>query len=183
MVHDFKAHVLSYLEYRTPGIYHAATTVITSLDRILERFLRDINMTSEEALMNCNLAPLATRRDIAMLGLIHRTVLGLGPRQFQKWFQLDPIPPRFSRRLGRNYSKRLVERSDLVRLDIGCRSIFGLIRIYNLLPDFVVHMNSVHDFQSALTGLLKEYVGLNFRDWALLYSPRLPIVGHPLSRI
>eukprot|EP00969_Alexandrium_andersonii_P029728 1298020-Alexandrium_andersonii.AAC.1 len=31
------------------------------------------------ALFRFRLAPLATRRDIALLGLVHRTVLGQGP--------------------------------------------------------------------------------------------------------
>ena len=33
--------------------------------------------------MKYSLAPLLARRDIAMLGLIHRTVLGFGPKQFK----------------------------------------------------------------------------------------------------
>ena len=36
-----------------------------------------------------NLAPLAVRRDIAMLGLIHRAMLGRGPAQFREFFQPD----------------------------------------------------------------------------------------------
>ena len=76
-----------------------------------------------------------------------------------------------------------MERPDLTRLGIGQRSIFGLIRIYNFLPDFAVSMNSVHDFQSALTGIMKEYAATGFNDWSLLFSPRLPIIGHPLLRL
>ena len=37
-----------------------------------------------------NLAPLETRRDVAILGLIHRTVLGCGPRHFASMFRLSP---------------------------------------------------------------------------------------------
>ena len=33
----FKAHVLSYVEYRTPGVYHAATSVLAQVDRIFLR--------------------------------------------------------------------------------------------------------------------------------------------------
>ena len=75
LVLHFKSHVLSYLEYRIAGIYHAITTALTPLDRILDRLLRDINMSATEALLNCNLAPLSSRRDIAMLDIIHRVVL------------------------------------------------------------------------------------------------------------
>ena len=40
----------------------------------------------EDALLYFGLAPLDARRDIAVLGVIHRTVLGLGPKHFQKFF-------------------------------------------------------------------------------------------------
>jgi hypothetical protein len=38
----FKSHTLSFLEYRTPGVYHAATTILWPLDRVLTKFLSDI---------------------------------------------------------------------------------------------------------------------------------------------
>ena len=50
-------------------------------------FLRDIGIDEITALVTFHLAPLATRRDIAMLGLIHRTILGKGPSQFNAFFQ------------------------------------------------------------------------------------------------
>ena len=52
----------------------------------------------DAALHEFNLAPLESRRDMAMLGLIHRTLLGQGPPQFQQWFQVDTQELRFSRR-------------------------------------------------------------------------------------
>ena len=42
-----------------------------------------------DALRSFRLAPLRVRRDIALLGLIHRTVLGRGPKQFQELFVVD----------------------------------------------------------------------------------------------
>ena len=41
MIDLYKAHVLSYVEYRTPAVYHATTTTLTPLDRLQHRFLRD----------------------------------------------------------------------------------------------------------------------------------------------
>ena len=35
----YKAHLLSYLEYRTPGIYHVTRAVINWLDADQSRFL------------------------------------------------------------------------------------------------------------------------------------------------
>ena len=103
LIQHFKAHVLSYVEYRTPGLYHAASTILEPLNRILRSFLRDVNVGLEDALLYFNLAPLETRRDIAMLGFIHRALLQQGPVQFQQWFVLDSSPSR-PQRHSRNFS-------------------------------------------------------------------------------
>ena len=81
----YKSQVLSYVEYRTPAIYHACSTLLSRLDRQQRRFLRELDISEEEALLTHNLAPLNSRRDIAMLGVIHRTVLGMGPPHFQRF--------------------------------------------------------------------------------------------------
>ena len=87
LVSLYKAHLLSYLECRTAGIYHAKRVVLERLDRVQSRFLKDLNMDVIDALMHFYPAPLESRRDIAMLGLIHRTVLGGGPKHFQEHFK------------------------------------------------------------------------------------------------
>ena len=38
LVLHFKSHILSFLEYRTATIYHAASTILTPLDRVLDCF-------------------------------------------------------------------------------------------------------------------------------------------------
>ena len=67
----FKSKVLSFLEYRTAGIYHATDGALRPLDQVQEAFLEKLGVSPKEALMNFNLAPLSTRRDIAMLGVIY----------------------------------------------------------------------------------------------------------------
>ena len=47
-------------------------------------------MSDEGALFVFHLAPLSVRRDIAILGVIHRMVLGRGP-QFRELFKLAPL--------------------------------------------------------------------------------------------
>ena len=82
----YKAHLLSFLEYRTPAIYHAKREILWKLDRVQSRFLEDAGLNEADALMKFSLAPLSGRRDMAMLGLIHRTVLGRGPRTLETTF-------------------------------------------------------------------------------------------------
>ena len=82
----YKAQVLSYIEYRTAAIYHACSTSLAALETVQTKLLQAAGVTEVEALINFHLAPLSARRDMALLGLIHRTVLGKGPSQFKKFF-------------------------------------------------------------------------------------------------
>ena len=84
----YKAHLLSFIEYRTPAVYHATRDILDRLDRIQTKFLQDAGVNDVTALMEFNLAPLAASRDMAMLGLIHRTVLGEGSEHFREHFQV-----------------------------------------------------------------------------------------------
>ena len=43
LVMFFKAHVLSFIEYRTPGVYHAAPSALQRLDSVLSKFLRSLS--------------------------------------------------------------------------------------------------------------------------------------------
>ena len=80
----FKSPILFYLGYRTPAIYHAARTVLVAIDRVLTSFLRKLDISDVGAFVAFNLAPVAISGDIAMLGLVHRVVLGLGPVYFHQ---------------------------------------------------------------------------------------------------
>ena len=85
----YKSHLLGYLEYRTPAVYHSTRSVLCRLDAVQTRFLKDIGIDEQTALLRFHLAPLSARRDMALLGLIHRTVLGKGPEQFRVFFKLE----------------------------------------------------------------------------------------------
>ena len=89
-VNSYKSQLLSYLEYRTAAIYHACDTVVAPLDKFPFKFLHELGTTDDDALFHFNLAPLSCRRDIAMLGLIHRCVLEKGPEHFGTCFAASP---------------------------------------------------------------------------------------------
>jgi hypothetical protein len=165
----YKAHLLSYLEYRTPAIYHATREVLQRLDRVQTRFLRDAGVDEECALMNFNLAPLAARRDIAMLGLIHRTVLGKGPPHFRKHFEVEG-------------GRRVNDPRASIKDPLLIRSAMGLVAVYNMLSDSCKAMNEVKDFQSELQRMLRARLEDGNRDWAETLSPRVPMGRHPLKR-
>ena len=51
MVQLYKSQMLSYIEYRTPGIYHACDSHLCVLDRLQESSLRDISVDVESAFL------------------------------------------------------------------------------------------------------------------------------------
>ena len=166
----YKAHLLSYLEYRTPAIYHATRAVLHRLDAVQRNFLRDVGVDEIDALVHFHLAPLSTRRDIAILGMIHRTVLGKGPQQFTKFFQRDP-----------NNSPKLLDPRQTFRSPLIKRSALGLVAVYNLLPHRVVSAKSVSVFQKGLQEVVISFATAGHPQWSEVLSPRLPLAIHPLA--
>jgi hypothetical protein len=179
----FKAHVLSFLEYRTPAIFHASETALEPLNRVLFSFLRDICMTAQEAILHFNMLPLSSRRDIAMLGVLHRAVLRQGPQQFWQWTIPDLSTYRRSARFQRNTLRPLTEVPNTNHLRIGRQSLFGMIRVYNLLPNKVVAAETVSDFQRRLTELMKQTARQDIPMWPHIYSCRTDMAQHILRTL
>ena len=172
----FKSHVLSFIEYRTPGIYHACSTVLSELDLVLSRFLMQIGLSEADAFMHFNLAPLCVRRDIAMLGVIHRAVLRKGPPSLWQFFVFDQsAPPRRSARSSR-HSKQLLEHSVGRNLEMMRRSALGLISVYNMLPEEAVSKHNVSEFQHALTEIVRHRFIAQERFWKFTLSTRCDIM-------
>ena len=92
-----------------PAIFHACETVVSPLDRVLHNFLRQINGCILDALFVFNLPPLETRRDIAMLSILHRAALKLPPRHFWQWVVEDRNHLRRSERHTHNRFRPLLE--------------------------------------------------------------------------
>ena len=147
-------------------------------------------MAKLEALTKARLAPLAIRRDIAMLGVIHRTVLGRGLRQFQQFFKADTS----ARNEGRGKHRlQLLKLSDDFSDFIlpGSRpanyiqhSAFGLVEVYNLLPPQIVEAcPCVPSFQRALQELVKHRADAGCQDWESTLSPRVQLFRHPLRSL
>ena len=105
---------------------------------------------------NFNLAPLEARRDIALLSLIHRPVLGLGSDHFKESFKLRGS-------FGQRHRFQVLE-EPTTRL--SSRSALGLIRVYNLLPNWVAETFSVQGFQGKLQALVKTRATEGCTAWA-----------------
>ena len=164
----YKAHVLSFVEYRTSAIYHATQNELNAIDRIQSGFLRDIGLNDIDALVHFNLAPLNTRRDVAMLGVIHRTAIDKGPPQLKSFFR--PAQHRVSSRRHRFYLQGQLEGNNL---EIAERSCLGLINIYNALPAHIADDGCcVSVFQSRLQKIVVERAKERVHGWDKSFSCR-----------
>ena len=181
---QYKARILGYIEFRTAAIYHADKSILDQIEKQFDRFLREIGITRIDALHYFHLAPPSCRRDMAMLGVIQRSVLGKGPEQVRKYF----VPVETSNHMnGRNCKRRHGMQLQSIRhgkfLEVTGRSILGLIDIYNLLPQEFIDETNVHEFQRKLQALLKTHAENNDLEWEMLFSPRVPLHSHPLRRM
>ena len=133
------------------GFSHASSTALSVLDSVQVRFLRVLGVTEESALIDHSLAPLSIRRDIAILGLIHRSVIGQGPPMFARVFRLSPpsssAPLRSSRsRSSPLYSRQFRDPCNASAPDYVLRSPLGGVRLYNILPEAIARQPIVHAF-------------------------------------
>lgn len=128
-------------------------------------------MNVQEAFVNLNLAPLCLRRDVAMLGFLHKCNLPHAHADVLKLF------PRMGSAGAGFHSKQLW---DIMTLDRGCtfqpelrrRSLFRLVHVYNALPQSVVNCTTVHEFQHELTEMARHKLRQEHDDWQTFLSPR-----------
>ena len=62
------------------------------------------------------------------------------------------------------------------------RSAFGLIKVYNCLPQAAVDKSTVKEFQRFLSNFVTELAIAGHPRWELMFTPRLPVTGHPLLK-
>ena len=166
----YKCHVLSFIESGTPAYYHAAPSILKLVDGIQNEFLTTLGICNKNALIHFNLAPLRLRRDIAMLGVLHKVSLGIAPTPLQNLIQRRVCNLRtYGFRNGVSYHNRQlhdsVGRNSPVLLK---RSLFGLVHVYNRLKQDVVDATNIQISQRKLQSLAKEAVDLN-PDWDLMF--------------
>ena len=133
-----------------------------------------MDITDEQALVEHSLALLAMRRHISLLGLLHKIVLGQAPAPIEHLFSrktsnlrdfgIDSGVSRHDRQL---HDPIEPGHSPMIR-----RSVFGMIRIYNSLPQRTVSLQSVKSFQRALQKRARDSATDATVDWQLMFSPR-----------
>ena len=173
VVQQYKTHILPFVEHSTPAVHHGSSTLLDGLDRIQRTLLKRLDLTEEEALKKYHLAPLSVRRDVAMLGVVRRTVLNKGPVHFKRWFFPAERAHTFPTRLqGAKHGRQLHDYLDGTHSALLRRSALGLPRVYNSLPAEVVGLQTVKEFQRALQTLVREAVQRGDENWRTCLSPR-----------
>ena len=159
--------------------------MLDTVDRVQRRFLRELDFSEEAALQHYKLAPLNARRDMAMLGALHKVNLGSAPAQLRLLFPCLGAPPPAPqgwparlRRLRPLHHLQLHTPATPYSTDVFLRSLFGVAHLYNRLPEHVVATTSVKAFQRKLQQALLRWAELGATDWQCLYSTgwkRLPL--------
>ena len=171
MVRLYKTHILSYLEGGTPALYHAAPSVLKPLDGLQESFLTELGLTDVEALCDYKLAPLSMRRDISMLGLLFKVASGTAPPPICKLFRSYncSLASFGFQSCSQFHDKALHDPIEPTHPGIIKRSAFGLIRVFNRLPQQAINVKSTRIFQRRLQYMALQAAKSGKHDWQNMF--------------
>ena len=130
------------------------------------------DMNEKDAYMNNNFAPPKFRRNIGILGLLHKRVLGISHPVFSQLLPFSADVGQFIRNAG--HDKQLYGHLHEVhyQLCMHFRSIFAMTYIYNGLPQFVVDACSVSKFQKHLSIMARNKCATGAEHWKEMFSCR-----------
>jgi len=168
LIDQFKAHIWGLMEAHSGGIFHAATSILAQFDNSQRHFVEEIGETEANVFLKFNFAPPTLRRNIAMLGMIHKKVLGKCHPSSDAL-----LPPKGFVEEGR-HSKQIYPHWNEVKAHRALfnRSIFGMVDIYNNLPQTFVDTQTVSEFQSKLTDIAKLRCERMDLEWSLSFCRR-----------
>ena len=172
LINQYKTHIWGLVEAHCGGYFHAATSLLDKIGQVQNSFLSKLQISEQEAFINFNFAPTILRRNIGVLGLLHKRVLGLCHPSFEKllpWYD-----QRFNVPRGVGHTKQLYGHSIEVNFNSALfnRSVFAMVDIYNNLPQDVVDIENVSLFQKRLTAIAKERCNGNRIDWQWSFDRR-----------
>ena len=76
LILQFKTQIWGLIETNMGGYFHAASSLLDRIDGAQNRFLHELDVTPATAFLEFNFAPPSLRRNIGILGLLHKRVLG-----------------------------------------------------------------------------------------------------------
>ena len=174
LINQFKTHIWNILGIHNGAIFHANTGDLDRIDRLHSHFLEEVGMQELEAFMDYNFAPPSLRRDVGILGLLHKRVLGLAHPVFQTLLPFHRDVFGSLREGVGEHNKQLYGHALEVHRQYGLydRSIFPMINKYNKLPQQVVDCKTVSEFQSKLMLLVREDCKNGWDAWKFKFHSR-----------
>ena len=121
-------------------------------------------MTEEVAFLDHNFAPSELRRDIGILGFLHKRVLEKCHVGLVRLLPMDQHEGKYHNRQLESFVLKCTSRHVLFN-----RSLFGMIGVYNRMPQWVVDADTVPKFQTALTQMARRRCVKGGNDWKLGY--------------
>ena len=174
LLNQFKTHIWSILEIHNGAIFHAASGDIKRIDDFQKHFVEKLDLDEETAFLEFNFAPPMLRRDIGILGLLQKRVLGKAHPVFQELLPFHRDIYGYIRMGVGEHDKQLDGRVMEVhrQYDLYDRSIFAMTAKYNKLPQEVVDAKTVSIFQSMLTKIAKVQCEGGDERWKYIFHSR-----------
>ena len=137
-------------------------------DDMQRNFLQEILLLPENAFLDYNFAPSSLRRDIGILGFLHKRILGQCHTALMQLLPRKPTcAPWHDKQLDTHVTQCVFRRS------LYERSLFHMIGVYNRLPQEVVAIDNVSGFQRCLTNMARRKCANGAVDWQCIFHRSL----------
>ena len=146
LIGQFKTHVWGIIEQNSGAVFHAARYLLEKLDATQNNFLQKLGLSDDVAFLKFNFAPPSLRRDIGILGMFHERVLGLAHPIFNRLlpFHQNEMHGASTGTHSKQLYGHILDADH--QLHLHNRSIFGMVHIYNRLPQDYVDSDTVKKF-------------------------------------
>ena len=165
LVAQFKTHGWGILEIHNGAIFHASKTHLDKIDGLHRNFLNELGISQQQAFFDFNFAPPMLRRQIGILGLLHKRVLGSAHPVFQELLPFHGDV--FGELRPREHNKQLYGHFMAITRQRALfdRSIFSMVDVYNKLPQSFVDVDDIKIFQAKLTARARLACELDDENW------------------
>ena len=161
---QYKTHVWNIREYQNGTIMHAAPSALAKLDDMQRSFVNKIHLTEEVAFLDFNFAPPCLRRDIGILGFLHKRVLDKCHVAIKRLLPFITPQPMWHDKQLQSHLDSCIARPLLFQ-----RSLFGMVAVYNRLSQDMIDCTSVPQFQSMLTHIAKDKCAAGGASWQRMF--------------
>jgi hypothetical protein len=166
MMQQYKTHIWGLVEYHNAAVLHATSTITGRIDRLQTSFLEELQVTQEDAFLEFNFGPTSFRRDIGVLGFLHKRVIEKCHPAIIKMLPFSDQPASswwHSKQLYAYLEECIAKRS------LYERSLFAHVHVYNRLPQHLVDIESVSAFQKALVQIARNRCEAGDGGWPMSF--------------